>query len=91
MSRPSRRSAGTSWTSQTASQTFRGSTPAARAWSAVRPPTPARTRVLLSTRPAGQAVVVDDVVTTGATVSESVRVLQTAGTDVVAVLALAHA
>jgi predicted amidophosphoribosyltransferase len=39
----------------------------------------------------GPVVVVDDVVTTGATVTESVGVLQTGGADVVAVLALAHA
>ncbi len=48
-------------------------------------------RVLLTAPVEGPVVVVDDVVTTGATVTESVRVLQTAGTDVVAVLALAHA
>lgn len=48
-------------------------------------------RVLLRGGVAGPVVVVDDVVTTGATVTESVRVLQTAGVDVVAVLALAHA
>ncbi|KKE98378.1 ComF family protein [Mycolicibacterium obuense] len=36
-------------------------------------------------------VVVDDIVTTGATATESVRVLQTRGVAVAAVLALAHA
>jgi predicted amidophosphoribosyltransferase len=40
---------------------------------------------------AGELVVVDDVVTTGATVCEAVRVLQTAGATVTAVLALANA
>lgn len=39
----------------------------------------------------GEVVVVDDIVTTGATARESVRVLQTAGATVVAVLALANA
>lgn len=48
-------------------------------------------RVVLAKAPPGPVVVVDDVVTTGATVTESVRVLQTAGTDVVAVLTLANA
>lgn len=48
-------------------------------------------RVVLTRPVAGPVVVVDDVVTTGATVTESVRVLQTAGTDVVAVLTLANA
>lgn len=39
----------------------------------------------------GEVVLVDDVVTTGATATESVRVLQTIGARVVAVLAIAHA
>ncbi len=39
----------------------------------------------------GEVLIVDDVVTTGATVCESVRVLQTAGVTVVAVLAIANA
>ena len=39
----------------------------------------------------GAAVIVDDVVTTGATAAESVRVLQTRGTGVLAVLTLANA
>lgn len=42
-------------------------------------------------RLAGDVLVVDDIVTTGATVSESVRVLQTCGARVIAVLALANA
>ncbi len=48
-------------------------------------------RVRLATPVAGSVVVVDDVITTGATVRESVGVLQKCGSDVVAVLALAHA
>jgi predicted amidophosphoribosyltransferase len=40
---------------------------------------------------AGEVVVVDDVVTTGATACESVRVLQTVGATVTAVLTLANA
>ena len=51
-------------------------------------------RVLLTSRcvPAdGEVLLVDDIVTTGATARESVRVLQTAGARVAAVLALAAA
>ncbi len=39
----------------------------------------------------GEVVVFDDVVTTGATAAESIRVLQTSGAQVCAVLAIAHA
>jgi len=48
-------------------------------------------RVRLARSVADSVVVVDDVITTGATVRESVGVLQMCGADVVAVLALAHA
>ena len=48
-----------------------------------------RVRLLAPVR--GAVVLVDDVVTTGATMTESVRVLHTAGVEVVAALALAHA
>lgn len=48
-------------------------------------------RVRLRERIGGEVVLVDDVVTTGATGCESVRVLQTAGVRVAAILAVAHA
>ncbi|BBX17918.1 phosphoribosyltransferase [Mycolicibacterium duvalii] len=48
-------------------------------------------RIRVSTPVGGAVIVVDDVVTTGATAAESVRALQTRGADVLAVLALAHA
>jgi predicted amidophosphoribosyltransferase len=46
---------------------------------------------LTATLPGSDLLVVDDIVTTGATASEAVRVLQTSGAHVVAVLALANA
>jgi predicted amidophosphoribosyltransferase len=51
-------------------------------------------RVLLTGRrlpPSAEVLLVDDIVTTGATACESVRILQTAGARVSAVLALAAA
>jgi predicted amidophosphoribosyltransferase len=48
-------------------------------------------RVKLRRGACGEVLLFDDVVTTGATSSESVRVLQTAGIRVAAVLAVAHA
>lgn len=48
-------------------------------------------RVRLVERVDGEVLLLDDVVTTGATVCESVAVLQTAGASVAAVLAIAHA
>lgn len=48
-------------------------------------------RIHLGTPVDGTVLLVDDVVTTGATAAESVRALQTRGADVAAVLALAHA
>jgi predicted amidophosphoribosyltransferase len=48
-------------------------------------------RVRLRRTVSGEVLLIDDVVTTGATAGESVRVLQTAGVRVVAILAMAHA
>lgn len=48
-------------------------------------------RVRLIGPVAGEVVLVDDIVTTGATAAESVRMLTTAGADVSAVLAISHA
>ncbi len=48
-------------------------------------------RVRLCQAVRGEVLLIDDVVTTGATGCESVRVLQTAGARVAAVLAVAHA
>jgi predicted amidophosphoribosyltransferase len=48
-------------------------------------------RVALRRAVGGEVLLVDDVVTTGTTADESVRVLQAAGARVTAVLAIAHA
>ena len=48
-------------------------------------------RVRLGALPAGEVLLVDDIVTTGATARETVRVLRAGGVRVAAVLALAHA
>lgn len=46
---------------------------------------------LTGVAPAGEVLLVDDIVTTGATAREAVRVLRAAGSGVTAVLTLAHA
>lgn len=48
-------------------------------------------RVRLTARPAGEILLVDDVLTTGATAREAVRALASGGARVSAVLTLAHA
>jgi predicted amidophosphoribosyltransferase len=48
-------------------------------------------RVTLRRPVRGDVLLVDDVITTGATADESVRVLHDAGARVAAVLAIAHA
>lgn len=48
-------------------------------------------RIKLVAKARGEVLLIDDVVTTGATGCESVRVLQTAGARVSAILAVAHA
>ncbi|MCI4676801.1 ComF family protein [Candidatus Mycolicibacterium alkanivorans] len=50
-----------------------------------------RGRVRIARRVHGPVLLVDDIVTTGATAREAVRTLRTAGTHVTAVLTLAHA
>ena len=47
--------------------------------------------VLINRPPRAGALVVDDIVTTGVTAAESVRVLRTTGTPVTGVLVIAHA
>ncbi len=48
-------------------------------------------RVRLVRPVTGEVVLVDDIVTTGATAAESVRMLRRAGAEVSAVLAISHA
>jgi predicted amidophosphoribosyltransferase len=48
-------------------------------------------RVVVKGHADGEVVLVDDISTTGATASESVRVLQSAGARVAAVVVIAHA
>ena len=48
-------------------------------------------RIRLTSPVAGPVLLIDDIVTTGATAAESVRTLQTCGADVAAVLVVAHA